>query len=313
MIRKILLTALILVAGMNAFAQEETVESYDFKYKFEQGDQYQVTLQTQQESYLTVNGTQSRTTNQRQAQMLFSVQSVNHLEATIAVSYEKLVLISSSSDNQISVNTETEDNGLYNRLFKPLIGKKFTVVLQANGTVKSVSSLSSIFDEMIAAVPEVKSGEKKTLKQFLDAQFGADALKAELAKVLPYYPVRTVQLNGSWSNILYTDGFYHARINNYWKLDFGDKMAINLSNKGRFVSDSTETVDLGGGNTGYVDLKGEMRGKYLLDPETYWPTSCITNTELSGNYIYLNPKKKKKNVTVPVRVVMNASYKFKHL
>lgn len=316
MIKRILITVLLLGAGIAVFAQEDNPESFDFKYKFQKGDQYEITLHTQQDSYLTTDGTPQRTTNQRDAQINFTITGVNQLEATIEASYQKLVLISSSSEDQISVNTESEGNDLYDRLFKPLIGKKFTIVLQNNGLVKSVSDMSAIFDQMIAAVPEVKEDEKETLKGFLEAQFGASALKADLATVFPYYPVRTVQLNGSWSNLLYTEGFYHARINNYWKLDFGDKLAINLSNKGRFVSDSSETVDLGGGNKGFVDLKGETLGKFLVDPQTYWPRSCITHTELSGSYIYINPNKKKRkkgNITVPVRVVMDASYKFKHL
>lgn len=313
MIRRIFFTLCMLVAFGSAFAQMDDPISFDLKYKFTKGDEYQITLHTQQDSYLTVNGVSSRTTNQRDAQLHLTITAINHLEATIEVAYQKLMLVSSSADDHISVNTESDDKNIYNRLFKPLIGKKFTLILQRNGTVKSVSDMSDIFGQMIAAVPEVKADEKKTLKQFLESQFGAEALKADLSRVFPYYPVRTVQAKGSWSNLLYTDGFYHARINNYWKLDFGDKMAINLSNKGRFVTDSTEQVNLGGGNKGFVDLKGELQGKYLVDPETYWPTSCITHTELKGNYIYLNPNKKKKNVIVPVRVVMDASYKFKHL
>lgn len=314
MMKKVVIIACILLTAVGAYAQEQSrQESFDFKYQFKQGDQFEITLHTQQDSYLTMDGTPSRTTNQRDAQILFTIASVNRLEATIEASYQKLVLISSSGEDNISVNTESSDNGLYNRLFKPLIGKKFTIVIQSNGALKSISSMDAIFDQMIAAVPDVKENEKATLKQFLKAQFGSAALKAELVKVLPYYPVRTVQLNGSWSNLVYSDGFYHARINNYWKLDFGDKMAINISNKGRFVTDSSEQVDLGAGNKGFVDLKGETLGRFLIDPKTYWPASCIVHTELNGNYIYLNPKKKKDNIIVPVRVVMDDSYKFKHL
>lgn len=313
MLKKIFITTLILSTFLSAFAQNDNPDSFDLKYKFKAGDEYEITVHSQQDSYLTMDNVPTRTTNQRDAQIHFLIKSINHFEATIEADYQKLILVSSSGDDHISVNTGSDGKGLYDRLFKPLIGKKFTIVLQNTGTVKSVSDMSSIFDQMIAAVPEVKSSEKNTLKQFLEAQFGADALKADLAKVFPFYPLRTVQLNGSWSHLLYTEGFYHARINHYWKLDFGDKLAINLSNKGLFVTDSTEQVNLGNGNKGFVNLKGEMTGHYLVDPETYWPTSCITHTELKGEYIYLNPNRKKKNVDVPVRVVMDNSYKFKHL
>lgn len=315
MAKKILAAICLLTICIGAFAQvaDDNPSSFDLKYKFVKNDQYQITLHTQEDSYHTVDGEQDRTTNQRDAQLLFTITGVNHLEATIEATYQKIMLISSSGDDHISVNTESDDNGMYNRLFIAMIGKKFNIALKGDGTVKSVSNLGSIFDQMIAAVPEVKSKEKATLKHFLEGQFGAESLKASLALVFPHYPVRTVQLNGSWSTFLYTNGFYHARINNYWELDFGDKYAIKIKNKGRFASDSTEQVDLGSGQKGYVDLKGNIKGQYLINPQTYWPASCIIHTELGGNYIYINPKKRKKNISVPVRVVMDASYKFKHL
>lgn len=315
MIKKILLTISLLTIFAGAFAQmvEQNSPTYDLKYQFTKGDQYQIKLHTQQDSYLTVNGERDRTTNLRDAQLLFTIKEINHLNATIEAYYQNIILVSSSGDDHISVNTETNDDGMYNRLFKALIGQKFTIILQNDGTVKSVSDMGKIFDKMIAAVPEVKKDEKVTLKGFLNNQFGAESIKANLALVFPHYPVRTVQTNGSWSSLLYTDGFYHGRINNYWKLEFGDKYALRIKNTGKLVTDSSEQVDLGGGNKGFVDLKGDVEGQYMIDTKTYWPTSCIIHTELGGSYIYLNPKRRKKNIVVPVRVVMDASYKFKHL
>lgn len=311
----ILLTALTLFGFTAAVAQQvnESSRSFDLSYHFTKGDQFEIKQHSQQDSYLTVDGVETRTTNGQDGVLQLTVDTVTGNQATLSAAFKQITLLSSNQDQHISVNTTTDDNGTYNRLFKAMTGKTFTIVLQQNGTVKSVSGLDAIFDQMISAVPEVKVGERATLKQFLESQFGPEAIKFGLSFVLPCYPARSVQINGSWMNQLYTGGFYSGRMQNYWKLEYGDKYTIKLSNKGTFSTDSTQEVDMGGGQKGFVDLKGEVKGQYVLDPETDWPTICISHMELGGNYIYENKKRKKDNILVPVRMVKDVSYQFKHL
>jgi hypothetical protein len=309
-----LLTCSLVIAAVPAFSQyADKPAALPLKYKFTQGDQFEVTQHEQQESYLSLDGVTQRTSNRRDAVLVLILRQVSATEATIDASFKQITLLSSSEDQKISVNTTTGDNSLYNRLFKALTGKTFTLVLQQNGTIKSVTGLNPIFDDMIAAVPEVKADEKPILKKFLESQFGPEALKASLGLVMPYYPPQAVQVNDSWMNQLYTSDFYHGRIDNFWKLSYGDKYSAKLSNAGKFTTDASEEVDLGGGDRGFVDLSGEITGNYVVDPQTGWPSMCITHTELNGNYIYKAAKKRKQDIKVPVRVVMNASYQFKHL
>lgn len=311
----ILLTALTFLGCSAALAQEinQTSRSFDLSYHFTKGDQFEIKQHSQQDSYITLGGVESRTTNGQDGVLQLTVDTVTGNQATMTATFKQIMLLSSNQDQHISVNTTTDDKGVYNRLFKAMTGKTFTVVLQQNGTVKSVSGLNTIFDQMIAAVPEVKADERATLKHFLQSQFGPEAIKFGLSFVLPSYPVRSVQVNGSWMNQLYTGGFYSGRLQNYWKLEYGDKYTIKLSNRGTFSTDSTQEVDMGGGQKGFVDLKGEVKGQYVLDPETDWPTICISHMELKGNYIYESKKRKKDNILVPVRMVKDVSYQFKHL
>jgi hypothetical protein len=309
------MTALLVAAFFTAGAQaQDAGSSLHLQYAFHKGDQYQMKQHSQEDTYINLNGEQQRTTNDRDATLLLTVSAVAAGKATLRASYTHITMNSSSADQQVSVNTDGDSDDVYNRLFKAMTGKNFYITLQNNGTIAGITGLDSIIAGMVAAAPEVKAADRPILKSFLESQLGSEALQAGLAYVLPYYPSHEVQSQGSWSNLLYTGGFYHGRIDNYWKLDYGSKYSIKLSNKGRFVTDSTELVDLGGGQKGYVNLKGEITGSYLVDPETYWPTMCITHLELRGDYIYVVKKRKKeRRVPVPVRVVMDASYHFKHL
>lgn len=310
-----LMTALLLLVCTRGFSQEQTesTQSFNLKYKFAKGDKFQIKKHSQQDSYLNVNGEEERTTNVQDGTLLMTVTSVSGVQATVSASFQQINLQSSTSDQHISVNTSSDDNGLYNRLFKAMTNKNFTMVIQQDGVIKNISGLDAIFDQMIAALPGVKPAERPTLKRFLQSQYGPEALKSSMAFILPHYPARTVQVNGSWMNQLYTAGFYTGRLTTYWKLEYGDKYTIKLSNTGKFSTDSAQKVDLGGGQMGFVDLKGNTEGNFVIDPETDWPSLCVSHVELNGNYIYISPKNKKKKLLVPVRVVRDASFQFKHL
>lgn len=301
---------MLLLPFAPVFAQQGQ-SSFNLQYQFQKGDQFQIKQHFQQDSYLNLNGVEQRTTNQQDAVLMLTVTDVNSLQATLEASYKEIRLISSSQNQNISVNTDSDGKDVFNRMFKAMTGKTFTIVMQYNGLIKSVSGLSPIFDDMIAAVPEVKAKERETLKKFLESQYGPEQVKENLSLVLPYYPDMAVSSNGSWTNQLYTNGLYNGHLVNQWKMTFGDKFSINLINTAKFTTDSTREVDLGGGQKGYVDLKGEVQGQYMVNPASGWPTICITHTELKGDYVYMNPSDDKRNVRVPVRVVKDASYQFK--
>lgn len=308
----IFIIAFSLFTFSSAFAQvNNSSTGFNLEYQFKAGDQFQIKQHSQEDTYLNLDGVEQRTTNQLDDTMLLTVASVNSAQATLEATYKQISLLSSSRDQSVYVNTNTDGKDVYNRLFKAMTGKKFTIIMQPNGIISSISGLNSIFDEMVANA-RVKNSEREILKKFLESQFGPEALKVSLALILPYYPSTPVQVNGTWTNRLYTNGFYNAHTDNYWKMTYGDKYTINLTNQAQFATDSSQIVDLGGGQKGYVDLTGTVQGQYMIDPSSGWPSMCITHTELKGNYVYINPANGQKKIQVPVRVVKDASFQFRH-
>lgn len=308
----IFIIVLSLISFSSAFAQlNNSSPEFDLKYQFTKGDQFQVKQHSQEDSYLDLDGVEQRTTNQLDDTMLLTVTNVNAAQATLEATYKQISLLASSQDQSVSVNTNSDATDVYNRLFKAMTGKKFTIIMQSNGVISSISGLNSIFDAMISNA-RIKAKDRETLKKFLESQFGPEALKGSLALILPYYSSAPVHVNGTWTNRLYTNGFYNAHTDNYWKLTYGDKYSIDLTNNAQFATDSSQIVDLGGGQKGYVGLTGTVQGQYMIDPSSGWPSMCITHTELKGDYVYINQKNANDKRRVPVRVVKDASYQFKH-
>lgn len=288
----------------------------DLHYQFKKGDIYSIHQNSSQETYLTVKGVPQRTSNHKEAVLELSIKNIlPGGVAEIDAEYKKIILLTTQKNLTVSVNTETEEDDIYNNLFRALIDKPFTIKMEPNGNIEDISGLDAIFDQMIAALPDVKEKEKPILKTFLEKQMGASQVKTSLSLVLPYYPSYKVQTDDSWASHLYTKGFYNGRVDNYWKLTFGTKYMIKLENTGKFGTDPTEVVDLDGGQKGRMNLDGEIKGKYVINPTTNWPASCILHSELNGNFIFfiMKREKKKGELKVPVRVVRNANYRIKHL
>lgn len=311
--KKILFTLCCLFLFSGLLSAQEYL---DLHYEYKAGDRFSIHQKSNDETYLTVDGIPQRTSNQRDAELLLTVKKVAPGGvAEMEAEYKKIVLLSVQKENTVSVNTTSTETDKFNTLFKALIGKKFTIEMAPNGNIKKVSGMDTIFDQMIDALSGVKDKEKPVLKDFLIKQMGADQIKTSLSLVLPYYPSIKVQTNDSWSSHLYTKGFYNGRIDNYWKLTYGTNYMVKLENTGKFGTDASEVVDLGSGQKGRMDLNGEIKGQYVINPKTAWPIRSIIHSELNGNFTFFIMKrgKKKGELKVPVRVVRNSTCEVKHL
>ncbi len=311
-----ILTTLIL--SLMIFSGVSAQDYLELQYQLNKGDQFEIDQQANQETYLTVNDIPKRTSSHTNAVLLLTVQELSTGKATLKAEYKKIALQSSQDELDVSVNTETPAGDVYNKLFKAFIGKPFTITMEENGTIDKVSGLSAIFDQMINAVEGVEEKDKPELKAFLEDHLGAEQIKANLSMVLPYYPAYKVRTGDSWSSHLATDGFYNGDIDNYWKLTYGTQYMVKLKNTGKFGTNASEVVDLGDGQQGRMDLNGELKGQYAVNPKTGWPTLSIVHTELTGKYTYFimkgkRKKKKKTDLEVPVKILKNISYKVKHL
>lgn len=307
---------LFLLAGSAKAQQYKTQQYLELRYQLNEGDQFTIHQKASEETYLTLNDVPQRTSNQKESVLLLTVKGVAPGGvAALEAEYQKINLYSNQDNVTIAVNTEGSETDIYNKLFKALTGKKFTIHMKTNGEIQDVSGMDTVFSQMIAALPGVKEKEKPQLEEFLDNQMGPDQIKANLSLVLPYYPDFKVHTNDSWSSHLQTKGFYNGRIDNYWKLTFGTKYMIKMENKGMFGTDASEVVDLGSDLQGRMQLDGEIDGKYVIDPETAWPTRSILHSELKGDFTYFLKKRKKKKgeLKAPVRVVRDASFEIKHL
>lgn len=303
------MAALCLLSVISAQAQDYL----QLQYQFSQGDRFELLRHSTQDSYLEIQGVTRRTTRQLRDTLLLTVAAADHGGATITATFRNIFLLASGDNQQMTINTAAGDDDIFNRLFKKIINRPFTITMDAAGNIKTVSGLQETLDAMQQTLEGRSADEKEAFHTLIREQFGPEALKASLQEVLPVYPDHEVRTGDSWSNFLYTGGSMAGQTDYYWKLDYGDKYAMNLSSNGKFSTDPQKVVPLGEGMKGTINLNGTTQGKYAVDPTTGWPSLCIQHLEVSGNYHYRPNPNMKRGLTVPVRIVSDLQCQIRHL
>lgn len=300
------------IIALLLFSMTLSAQQTNLQYQFKAKDRFQLSQQSQQETYQTVDDIDQRTTQEMEATYIFTIENVIGGKAEINAQFKHLKLQASNADADMLIDTDGDETDDLNKLFKGLIGRSFNIVMYANGNVEKVDGLDKLTDSVMHEV-KVKRKVRQALKDLLNNQLGNEAMKANLQLIMPQYPSHAVKTNDSWSDILHSNGLLKGQTNLYWKLTYSDNYAIKISSKGDYSSDKSTKMDLGAGMMGSMDLKGELQGNYLIDPSTGWPSLCIQHAEVKGNYVFDPTKQMKKGLTVPVRVVTNARFKVSHL
>ncbi len=177
-------------------------------------------------------------------------------------------------DSDNPENNEPKDvmDGLNN-----LIGKKFDVVVDKQGTVKSVNIEGNLFDGIFDNMP----GGEQMATQF-ESQFGESAIKSSLSQTLGFFPDKPVKVGDTWvKNTTSEMGM---------KLDLQTTYTLKERKNGNamieFISDaktnpSDAPLEMMGMTMSY-DMKGTMQGTITVDEKTGWAIKNTGEQKMKG-------------------------------
>ena len=161
------------------------------------------------------------------------------------------------------------------KMFGSFIGKSFTITVASDGSVKEVSGMEAIADEMIKSI--ATDGQIATqIATSLKPQFSDGNMKNAFEQSLKIYPEKAVKTGESWDV----------------EQEFGIA-GMSSSNKAKYtlkdVKKNVATIDVAStmkmkpetqGMTG--DLTGTQTGVMQVDVKTGIPVSSDTSMELKG-------------------------------
>lgn len=305
------------LVAMCCLALSLSAQDYvELNYNLKTGSEFTLSQESRSETYMTVQEVVQRTTRDYNNKMSIKVTDAAPGRFTMHWSYTDIKFNFNAKNQNIYVDAKTDhpDEPLQGAL-KLMLNQPFTVEIQGNGTINKVEGLDQLMEKAAEAFAKLKSDERDAYKKLLKDQFGTDAFRGWLEQLLVIYPVHGIKNGTQWEESVPLRGGLKGRVDLYWNLQHWDGQTAKVNSEGNIKTDRVETFTIEDGIQATAAIEGKLVTNYLILRESGFPSIAVQNTEMNGKYVYLANRKKqlKKDLTVPVRIVTNASYKIKQV
>ncbi|MGN6509393.1 MAG: DUF6263 family protein [Chitinophaga sp.] len=288
----------------------------ELAYTLKQGSEFDLSQESRSETYITVNDIIQRTTRDYNNKMKVVVTESGSGRYLLTWSYTDIKFNFNAKNQNIFVDAKVENAGEpLQAALKLMLDQPFTVTLQSTGLIVNVEQLDAVINKASTAFSALKEDEQEAYKKLLNDQFGTDAFRGWLEQLLVVYPVHGIKNGTQWEESVPIRTGLKGRVDLYWNLQHWDSQTAKVGGTGIIKTDKIETFTVEDGIQATAEINGKLTSNYLLSRESGFPSICVQNTEMSGEYIYLANRKKKlkKDLKVPVKIVTNASYKIKQM
>ena len=305
------------LVALCCFALTLSAQDYvELDYTFKQGDGFELSQESRSETYITVNDVIQRTTRDYNNKMSIKVAEATTGRFILTWTYTDIKFNFNAKNQNIFVDAKVPNPAepLQDAL-KLMLDQPFTVEIQSNGFIVKVEQLDAVLEKASAAFSKLKSDEQEAYKKLLKDQFGTDAFRGWLEQLLVVYPVHGIKNGTQWEESVPIRTGLKGRVDLYWNLQHWDSQTAKVNGTGNIKTDKVETFTVEEGIQATAAIDGKLTANYLINRESGLPSICVQNTEMTGEYVYLANRKKqlRKDLTVPVKIVTNASYKIKQV
>lgn len=298
----------------SAQQQQQQGGSYlDMHYTFSKGQAFELEQKSKTENYVTVDGVVQRTTRDYNNVISIEVTNVEPGKTTLTFKYKDLKFNFNAKNNNIFVDAKvSKPDEPFQGALKLILDQPFTVELQTTGIINKVEGLDVLVDKASEAFNTLKKDEQEAYKKLIKDQFGTDAFRGWLEQLLVMYPAHGVKTGTQWEENVPMRGELVGRVDLYWTLQTWDSQTAKVNGTSKIKTDKIQTLRLDDDIKATAEINGTTSSNYLINLSSGFPSICVQNSEMSGNYTYI-AKKMKNNKKVPAKIITNASYKIKQL
>ncbi|RFS22427.1 hypothetical protein DVR12_11490 [Chitinophaga silvatica] len=309
--KKILGFFILSLAFVNANAQGSAY--LDLNYTFHKGEQFELEQKSRSETYVTVNSIVQRTTRDYNNIISIDVTNIEPGKTLLTFRYKDLKFNFNAKNHNIFVDAKvTNDQEPFQAGLKKILDQPFTVEIQTTGIINKVDGLDALLEKADDAFNNLKKDEQEAYKKLMQDQFGTDAFRGWLEQLLVMYPAHGVKTGTQWEENVPMRGGLVGRIDLYWTLQTWDSQTAKINGTSKIKTDKVQTLKLDDDIKATAAISGTTSSNYLINLSSGFPSICVQNTEMSGEYTYL-AKKMKNYKKVPVKIITNASYKIKQM
>jgi len=241
----------------------------------ESGAKYEYRMEMVQNIKQNVGGQEIPIETEMNGACLMEIKDKTPQEIHAQFIYQEFTFLVSSSmmkiryDSKISIENPSEMDKVFEKMFSTLIGKPFTVIFAPDGSVKSVSGMDAIIENMLGAISA--DGQDATqIGAQMSQQFSDEAMKNMFGQSFNFYPANAVKVGDSW-NIENT-----IPMNNM-------KIGIKTKNTLKEVGTNKVTIEV----VGDLDVEegkftGTQTGTIIVDTTTGLPETSDISQNMKG-------------------------------
>lgn len=289
--KKALFVALWVCIGLTAMAQ------ITLTFNPEKGATYEYRTEMIQKMKQDIMG-QSMTMNNTMV-MTYEMSILENSASEIKMDMVYSAILFDMSSTMMNMKYDSKNpnassgpmDGMMAKIFGSMLNKKFQIVMQHDGTVKSVTGMQAIIDDMMKALGE---GDMMAAQmgQQMSQQFSDEAMKATFEQSFKIYPGKALKAGESW-NIEQNTGAAG--------MDMNVKTVYTLksTDSTKAYADVTSTIN---GMNGQIT--GEQTGTIEFDKKTGLPMKSRIVQQAKGKVSAQGmeiPMEIESNVNIDVR------------
>jgi Cu/Ag efflux pump CusA len=253
-----------------------TVASAQVKLAFDPkaGAKYEYQMETVQNIKQTVMEENMTMSTETSTTYLMEVKEKTPQEIQVQFTYQRFVFVSLNPmmnvryDSKVPNKNASDIDGIFEKMFSTLINKPFTVIFAPDGSVKSVSGMSAIAENMLK---EVSFGEEIAAQIGIQISqlFSDEFMKNMFEQSFNFYPKNAVKVGESWNTE------YVLPMGNI-KFDFKSKNTLKEVKANKATIEVTGDMNM---NMAESKFTGTQTGTMIVDAAT----GMIVTSDVSQN------------------------------
>lgn len=179
----------------------------------------------------------------------------------------------------IEFDSEKEDGGMFESIFRPMVGHDMSFTLDSEGNFKDFSGSAQIFEEILGStdVPGMDM-----VKSALEGQFGDDAMEKNFNTITRYVPNKSIKVGESWTRTDSTTQQTNLVVHSTLTLKKRSRGIAYIEVEGTLSSlKDAPPMDMGMMKI-YYDLSGTQKGMVEVDEQTGLTQKSDLNMVLGG-------------------------------
>ncbi len=255
------------------FAQKQFL----LKQNYPVNKSYDFTLVSDQIIKQSIGTTNVNITQNIGTDYVFDIKEASHGDKSIKVTYKRLTMHSVAMGNTMDFDSDQADADDKNP-FTGLKGAGYTMVIDHNGSVKSVSGVEEMLDQAVKKMA-TDSTQVTQIKKELSKQLSAGSIRESMEASFKIYPEKAIKIGDSWEINTKMQIMMPTETHTVYTLkEIKGELAV-LKVKGTLLSKGDFEIN---GNKVTTDLQGTNSGETEIDLKTGIILTSHLRMELLG-------------------------------